>query len=97
MNKIPQKTCLLLSDLFVVATGMNLVAANQFAIHKSEVINLSNENVSCSNISDFPEPIFKASGGLVGSTPIICGGEKQMPGRGNNEATGFCYKLNKGK
>ena len=69
----------------------------QFANHKSEVINLSNENVTCSNISDFPEPIFKASGGLVGSTPIICGGEKQNEGRGNNEATGFCYKLNKGK
>ena len=76
---------------------MNLLASNQFAIHKSEVINLSNENVTCSNVSDFPESIFKAFGGLVGSTPIICGGQKQIEGRGNDEATGFCYKLNKGR
>ena len=76
---------------------MNLLASNQFAIHKSEVINLSNENVTCLNVSDFPEPIVQASGGLVGSTPIICGGQKQIEGRGNDKATGFCYKLNKGR
>ena len=76
---------------------MNLLASNQFAIHKSEVINLYDESVICSNVSDFPEPIFNACGGLVGSTPIICGGQKQIPGRRNDEATSFCYKLNRGK
>ena len=76
---------------------MNLISSDDLAIQKSEVINLSNENVTCSNVSDFPEPIHKAFGGLVGSTPIICGGEKQIEGKGNDEPTSFCYKLNKGK
>jgi len=52
-------------NLFVVATGINLVVRPQFAIHKSEVINLSNENVTCSNISDFPEPFLKHLAALL--------------------------------
>lgn len=43
-------------------------------IKTSEIINLGNENMICSDLKDYPMDIRGAVGSSLGSTPVICGG-----------------------
>ena len=54
----------------------------------TEIIDLADEEVSCSNLEDFPVEIFGAVGANLGSVSIICGG-------GSDDAFALkqCYKL----
>ena len=45
------------------------------ALDSSEVIDLKNPGNNCSNLADYPESIYSATGGLVDDQfPLICGG-----------------------
>ena len=57
----------------------------------TEVIDLVDEEVSCSNLEDFPVEIFGAVGANLGSVSIICGG-----GSDDVFALKQCYKLLEG-
>ena len=42
---------------------------------KTEVIDLTDASNSCT-LNDYPLDVYDASGGLLGSTPLICGGNQ---------------------
>ena len=54
----------------------------------TEIIDLADEEMSCSNLEDFPVEIFGAVGANLGSVSIICGG-----GSDDVYALKQCYKL----
>ena len=58
----------------------------------TEIIDLADEEVSCSNLEDFPVEIFGAVGANLGSVSIICGGGSD-DGSSMHNALKQCYKL----
>ena len=42
---------------------------------KTEVVDLAN-NAKCESLPNFPYEAFSATGGLIGQTPVICGGSR---------------------
>ena len=58
----------------------------------TEIIDLVDEEVSCSNLEDFPVEIFGAVGGNLGSASIICGGSSN-DSSSMHESLKQCYKL----
>ena len=57
---------------------------------KTEVLDLENENLSCSNLSPFPLNVWGAVGSHLSLAPIICGG---YIGRDNLSDRCFKYRL----
>ena len=45
----------------------------------SEVIDIDNENMRCSQLPNSAYPVQGAAGGLVGGKPMICGGFYETP------------------
>jgi hypothetical protein len=65
---------------FLITTGY---AGGAF-VTKSEIIDLSEVGkYQCSNWIDYPIDVYDATGGLLGSNAVVCGGE----------ATDECYKI----
>ena len=40
----------------------------------TEIIDLENSKFGCTKVGNFPKKLFNANGGLVGKTPMVCGG-----------------------
>ena len=51
-----------------------LVVTGHLDALDTEIIDLENSKFACSKVGKFPKILFKANGGLVGKTPMVCGG-----------------------
>ena len=58
---------------------------------KTEVLDLLNEDVSCSDLVDFPLEIYYASGSLINNIPVICGGRFNQDGSWHS--SDFCNQF----
>ena len=57
---------------FLIATGAD---TNFMPVSTSELIDLSlDDDDQCFNWVDYPLELYGATGGLLGNTPLICGG-----------------------
>ena len=41
---------------------------------RTEIIDLEDSSFTCSKVNQFPIKLYGSTGGLVGSTPFVCGG-----------------------
>ena len=70
----------------LIATGIN----DGKAVSTVEIIDMSlDDDDQCFNWADYPLALQGATGGLLGKTPVICGG-KSLQGQDINE----CYSFN---
>ena len=69
-----------------LGTKVVVTTGNGFGAKNTEIINLEEASFRCT-VSQFPTSVSAATGGLVGNTPIICGG-----GIGDNSQAS-CYSL----
>ena len=51
-----------------------LVVTGHLDALDTEIIDLENSKFACSKVGKFPKTLFHANGGLVGKTPMVCGG-----------------------
>ena len=71
---------------FLIATGKD---TNNNPVSTSELIDLSlDDDDQCFNWVDYPLELSGATGGLLGNTPLICGGESF------GQRIDECYSLN---
>ena len=55
---------------------------------RTEIIDLEDSTYTCSKVNQFPDRLCSSTGGLVGSTPFVCGGQGYSSGY-----TKACYTL----
>ena len=55
---------------------------------RTEIIDLEDSSFTCSKVNQFPVKLYGSTGGLVGSTPFVCGGYSSLSSYSN-----ACYTL----
>ena len=60
----------------------------------AQVVDMKSNN-TCANLQKYPMKLQTASGGLVGGSPIICGGYAKASGESRNENRKECYVYDK--
>ena len=73
----------------LIATGFNYT---DMIYAKSEIINVLNDELTCSDFEDYPNVVEGAVGASLESTPVICGGYSVY-----GELTDKCYAYIDGK
>ena len=73
----------------LIATGFNYV---DYSYEKSEIINILNDELTCSDFEDYPNVVEGAVGASLESTPVICGGYSVY-----GKLTDKCYAYIDGK
>jgi len=68
-NKTQSGECIPPGEKVLIVTGLPYDNGR-----RSEIIDLEDSSFTCSKVNQFPVRLYASTGGLVGSTPFVCGG-----------------------